>query len=527
VVNPRDCEDSPPPVAVVVYKEQVQGDPDSLLPWAVPVVTEDLVPVSELQQAHERVRELERQLDVLQRRPPSTGSRYYGGRRPRRGDHYSSADDDGRSDLEVNSGGIVVDRTTPPPASELTTTQEASSRSSFLPTNPTAAQLYAVVILCVVGLGAAVGVCQPSAGRCSSSASGIVAGVPSPPAATTTTELSPRARSILDFINAVTLTGRILSYPDDTTAEGRAIQWLIDEDTATAVTNELTLRQRYGLATLYFQNASTAATSLTNWTNTTLSECEWQGVQCDGPMGPEVDESSAAAAAVVTRLGLTLANVGGRLSTDVGLLTALTELSLFASRVTGTIPSSLERLTALTKLDLSGNLLTGTLPATMLRATHWPALLALSLGGNQLTGTIPATMGTLKTLTSLVLALNQFTGTIPSSLGDLTALNTWLMDDNQLRGTIPASLGSLTALMFMTFAGNGLTGTIPSSLEALTDLAVLALHTNELDGTMPFCQMNNRNNFTFLIADCGKVSCPCCTACCPIGQGAIPAYNLC
>jgi hypothetical protein len=58
----------------------------------------------------------------------------------------------------------------------------------------------------------------------------------------------------------------------------------------------------------------------------------------------------------------------------------------------------------------------------------------------------------------------------------------------------------------------------------LTALTSFELYSNRLSGSMPLCGSgggdsdNNRTTFTKLIADCnGKVTCLCCTHCCPGG----------
>jgi hypothetical protein len=139
---------------------------------------------------------------------------------------------------------------------------------------------------------------------------------------------------------------------------------------------------------------------------------------------------------------------------------------------------------------------------------------------NECPGRIPPDLGLLTGLTSLSLSFNQLSGTIPSSLGALTALNDLSLSRNQLTGTIPTSFGALTALNILFLSTNRLNGTIPSSLVALTALEVLYLSGNELVGTMPFC--NTDQSFGNLVADCMKVKCTCCTACCPVTFGNIP-----
>jgi hypothetical protein len=56
-----------------------------------------------------------------------------------------------------------------------------------------------------------------------------------------------RADYILSYINSITLSGRTLIYPSSSSAEERAVKWLIDEDLNTAVDDKMTMRQRYAL----------------------------------------------------------------------------------------------------------------------------------------------------------------------------------------------------------------------------------------------------------------------------------------
>jgi hypothetical protein len=281
-------------------------------------------------------------------------------------------------------------------------------------------------------------------------------------------QLSPRAQAIIDSINAVTLTGRNLTYPDTTgttTAEGRALQWLIDADLETPSFDVLALHQRYALTTLWFQpppngNDDGAFDDPVRTWATNAKECAWQYVVCDGT-------------GRVISLQLQNRNGRGRLPADLGLLTALTTLQLSQNQWTGTIPPTLASLTSLHDLLLS-----------------W----------NRLTGSIPSELASLTALRQLLLDRNQLTGTIPSSLAALmpTLTRTHLYT-NMLLGTVPFCANS-------TNGGNGsnATTTIPSSSSLLTDLVV----------------------------DCDQVSCPCCTACCPFRREdafgtTIPAYSAC
>jgi hypothetical protein len=96
-----------------------------------------------------------------------------------------------------------------------------------------------------------------------------------------------------------------------------------------------------------------------------------------------------------------------------------------------------------------------------------------------------------------------------------------------LTGTIPS-----LDFAHLDLSDNALTGTIPSTYASLPLWASLLLHGNNLNGTAPFCNNINassRSDFSdvLVVADCDKVSCPCCTHCCPTGRDGIPVYDSC
>jgi Leucine-rich repeat (LRR) protein len=321
------------------------------------------------------------------------------------------------------------------------------------------------------------------------------------------------------------------------------------------------------------------------WINQNISECDWHGVNCstvgdgDSDLADVDDTGGNGGVGVVTDLDLSSDFFQGRIPDDLGLLTDMTFLNLGSNRLKGTIPTSLGRLTALqyldmafslleiinnnvtcdageddddyvewlrdhlrgripslgnltalTFLDLSGNELTGTIPTSSLG--NFTNLMHLDLSDNVLSGMIPTSfLGNLTNLMHLDLSDNSLSGTIPSSLGLLTDLTFLSLSLSQLNGSIPSSLGKLTALTYLDLSHNYLSGTIPSSLERLTNLTALYLYNNELNSAIPFCNStdNNKTGWSFdeLVVDCDKVTCPCCTECCPTRRNGIPAYALC
>jgi hypothetical protein len=194
--------------------------------------------------------------------------------------------------------------------------------------------LLVVAVAVLIAVATVAGIC--GTGRCSPSTADPV-----------------RSATILSYINGITISGRRLTYPSRSSAEERAVQWLIDDDLGTDMADELTLRQRYVLGTLWFlQTTPTigfgSVDYAATWT-TNIDECKWAAVDCD-------------ASGRVTALNLGANNVRGQIPNDFGLLTDLTNLQLWGNQLSGTIPSSLVALTALRSLFLFNNRLVGTMP---------------------------------------------------------------------------------------------------------------------------------------------------------------------
>jgi hypothetical protein len=256
----------------------------------------------------------------------------------------------------------------------------------------------AVVVIAVVMMA---GIC--GTGRCSSR-----------------NDPTPTARavvSILSYINNITLSGRTLMYPSSTSAEERAVRWLIDDDRDTTMDDEQALRQRYVLATLWFLQKTTTGFGTgddhTRTWMTRLDECEWFDVRC-------TDRGR------VTALLLGEDNVRGEIPNDLGLLTGLTSLSMWGNRLSETIPSSLGALTALTLLDLEDNILSGTIPSSLGALT---ALEELYLNENQLSGTVPFCDAGDQAFTNLVadcakVGCTCCTGCCPAAFGNISKSST-------------------------------------------------------------------------------------------------------
>jgi hypothetical protein len=191
------------------------------------------------------------------------------------------------------------------------------------------------------------------------------------------TTATSRANTIVPYINSIALSGRTLTYPSRSSAEERAVQWLVEDDLGTAMDDKQSLRQRYVLSTLWFLKTTPttgfgSAGHASTWT-TNIDECQWIDVECDG-------------SGRVTELILGQENVRGQIPADLGLLTDLTRLSLGNNLLSGTIPSSLGALVALEFWDLQSTTLSGTIPPSLVALTD---LYEFYLQDNQLVGTMP------------------------------------------------------------------------------------------------------------------------------------------
>ena len=228
---------------------------------------------------------------------------------------------------------------------------------------------------------------------------------------------------------------------DPATPQGRAYQWIVNDDARQLEPGDPTLDQRYILTTLYY------ATDGAGWTecfegatndecgqglfpnaNAFLSEASectwgyWAGDACNGN-----DEGALRAIQIPNN------NLVGSLPSEVSALPSLDTLSLEQNGLTGTLfnvwPPSLFRL------RLSKNSFTGTVNGGLPSA-----LSLLYMDENQLSGPLDDLIGSLQDVTQLHLQSNDFAGTIPESLGDLTLLRVARFEDNQLTGTMPAQV---------------------------------------------------------------------------------------
>jgi len=215
--------------------------------------------------------------------------------------------------------------------------------------------------------------------------------------------------------------------------------------TADIAQGRFRLKQRYELATLYFQLQGQFWTDSTGWLEN-QNECEWFRVQCSS-------ESFE----------------GG-----LGLQNVLSELDFSPDESTGInlhgrIPDDIALLTSLTVLDLQNNVITGTFPDTIGGVYR---LMVLDFRNNELSGTIPTSIGGLTSLKSFRVDENKLTGTLPEQIGQWTNLTDFLVDNNNLRGSLPVSIGNWESLTVFKVDNNAFGGELPASIGNWTSLKV-------------------------------------------------------
>jgi Leucine-rich repeat (LRR) protein len=249
------------------------------------------------------------------------------------------------------------------------------------------------------------------------------------------------------------------------TPEQQALTWIVEVDDPRMSTQQVI--QRYALATIWFQSTIPWAMEASgNWTVPDVHECEWQNVTCN-------DEY------IITGLNLRKVNAHGKIPKDIALLSGLTTLIMNDNKLTGILPSELGLLTLLTELQLDQN---------------------------QFSGSIPMEWQSLSLLTSVSLFYAGLSGPVDTVVRGWPRLQKLSLSDNDFTGTLPLLPTPGSRVDFEGY-----------------------LHNTRLKGKLSYCNFNNPDIFAivFLVADCDRVECPCCTACCPESLNGIPKYEYC
>ncbi|XP_058223961.1 probable inactive receptor kinase At5g67200 [Rhododendron vialii] len=187
---------------------------------------------------------------------------------------------------------------------------------------------------------------------------------------------------------------------------------------ATTTTPSNPLLPHDASALLSFKSKADLNNTLPFNPNTTLTFCQWPGIQC---------ANGRAVRVVLESLSLT---------------------GVFA-------PNTLTRLDQLRVLSLRLNSLTGPLPDL----SPLSNLKSLFLDHNSYTGNIPNSISTLHRLLTLDLSYNNLTGPIPDSVTNLDRLYYLRLDSNRLNGSVPPL--NQSSLKIFNVSKNGLTGAVP------------------------------------------------------------------
>ncbi|GAX17239.1 hypothetical protein FisN_10Lh094 [Fistulifera solaris] len=166
--------------------------------------------------------------------------------------------------------------------------------------------------------------------------------------------------------------------------EVRAAAWIVHADT---VDEYHQLPRRFALATLYYAMGGSRWTRNTGWL-TSVSHCEWEGVQC---AGEHVFSPGAFKRPVsdVSVLDFHQNNLVGNIPEALVLLDGIQELVWGHNKISGNINSEIFRsMPLLQEIYFQHNELTGTIPDDLFNENR--TLDHLFLHGNMLTGALPA-----------------------------------------------------------------------------------------------------------------------------------------
>ena len=141
-------------------------------------------------------------------------------------------------------------------------------------------------------------------------------------------------------------------------------------------------------------------------------------------------------------LRLERGGLGGKIPTEIGLLTNLFFLDIDFNHLTGSLPSELFSLGDLAHLDLNDNQLTGDIDGVC----ELSNLRVLQIHDNAFTGTVPVGLGQATELRVFTLQGNQLSGRMPRPICNLVDVGTLtdLVADCEVKGSgVRASLNCL------------------------------------------------------------------------------------
>jgi hypothetical protein len=355
--------------------------------------------------------------------------------------------------------------------------------------------------------------------------------VPDPPTSSPTHSRLPDYWPIFDRL--VTVAGGEDILSDPTTAQNRALNWLVYEDGMELGASKDHLHQRFVLMVVYFISGPwTPVEGRLEW-GSPVHECEWEGIYCkdveelEEELQGRVDELLEVGREdgikidvpqrIINRLHLRQRLVSGEVPAEFSLLYYLQHMDLENNKLIGALPTPLYKLfnlqtlfleqNELTNVDaigeyrhlehlaLSKNAFQGQLPESF---RNLQKLKTLYLHTNAFTGEVFEILKDFKSMELLDIAFNEFEGTLPTELGEMSNLTSFFAGHNQFEGQIPQEIGQCTNLKeFQVDGSHDIGGKIPAVLGQLTKLEFLKLDTCAFTGELP-SQIGNLANLTFM-----------------------------
>ena len=161
----------------------------------------------------------------------------------------------------------------------------------------------------------------------------------------------------------------------------------------------------------------------------------------------------------------------------------------------GSLPSEICLLKDMESMVFQDNMISGGLPTCLATLS---SLEEIDVNNNSLSGPIPPGLFALPSLEILVLSNNQFSGSLDMLFSD---------NSGETRNIF---LPAFHKLRVLRLENNLFEDSIPTALAFLGHLKALSLQDNQLDGDLDgLCT----HDLSLLSADCGQVTCTCCTLC--------------
>lgn len=198
----------------------------------------------------------------------------------------------------------------------------------------------------------------------------------------TSSTAATRTETVTQFLNEVTLSGRILTHnPNSTVPEDQALSWLIEEDPLQLTpANSSRLIHRFVILALCFQ------------LGLDFIPRRFEFDECDAALQLYWTCNERGDIQEITFANLSLS---GTILKDIGLLSTLSRISAEGNDGIGTIPTEIGLLTRLEHLSLSRNQFTGPIPTEL---GHLTNIMYLQLDSNRLSGAIPTAISQLSRL---------------------------------------------------------------------------------------------------------------------------------